>query len=83
MFQGGFAGRECSLLGSAGKDASLEKICDFFPDDVNILQTFVVEPANRLAVDKVALVFTTSTDFFGRITIYTLDILGHEAPDTH
>ena len=36
-FQGGFAGRDCLLLG--GADAScLEKICGFYPDDVNTEQ---------------------------------------------
>lgn len=36
-FQGGFAGKTCLLLGGNDK-ASLAKICDFYPDDVNTQQ---------------------------------------------
>lgn len=79
MFQGGFAGKECQLLGSQGEGAPFEKICDFFPDDVNTTQAFDVPDGDQAQVDRVALVFATSTDFFGRITIYSLDVLGTEA----
>lgn len=45
----------------------------FFPKDENLLQTFEVDVKGVLSLQ---LVFQSSTDFFGRITIYKLEIIG-------
>ena len=46
---------------------------ELFPDDVNNLQKFEV---NLEKVQKIKIVFVESSDFYGRITLYKLDILG-------
>lgn len=69
-FQGGFAGRECW---TESLDTS-EKLLEFYPDDVNSLQSFTLDKPQT--VKSIKVVFNNSTDFFGRITIYQFDILG-------
>ncbi|VDI16808.1 nuclear receptor 2C2-associated protein-like [Mytilus galloprovincialis] len=69
-FQGGFAGRECW----AERLDTSEKIIEFYPDDVNSLQSFKLDKPHH--VKKIKVIFNNSTDFFGRITIYQFDILG-------
>lgn len=70
MFQGGFAGKDCTLESS--KDGvTFHKVQDFYPEDNNKLQKFSVENETCKAVK---LVFHKSTDFYGRITIYQLKL---------
>ncbi|KAJ3164204.1 Nuclear receptor 2C2-associated protein [Geranomyces variabilis] len=87
MFQGGFAGKECTLLGqsatttdagdSTDPAAAWETLLDFYPVDANHLQVFAVPDAARSkAWKRLRVLFKTSTDFYGRITIYRLDIIG-------
>ncbi|XP_023717773.1 nuclear receptor 2C2-associated protein [Cryptotermes secundus] len=72
QFQGGFVGQNCHL--EAGpEDGSLEVVDHFYPDDINSLQVFKLrEP---VSAKKLRFVFNGSTDFFGRIVIYKLEIL--------
>eukprot|EP00911_Craspedida_sp_UC1_P001716 UC1_evm2s1304 len=75
-FQGGFAGRECSLLGCISGQAP-EPFFDFFPDDINTPQTFnIPEESTKVVINRLVLVMSSSTDFFGRITVYSLDVKG-------
>ncbi|XP_053539213.1 nuclear receptor 2C2-associated protein [Ictalurus punctatus] len=76
QFQGGFSGKSCKLEGSI-KDGNLEHIMDFYPEDNNSLQSFPIQ--NAPLVQKLKIVFENSTDFFGRIIVYSLDILGEQA----
>ncbi|KAG9071364.1 Nuclear receptor 2C2-associated protein [Linnemannia hyalina] len=72
MFQGGFVGKTCQVL--AWTDASeFVDMMRFYPEDINPLQI------KRQTTSRVKIVFESSTDFFGRITIYKLDILGQDA----
>ena len=48
---------------------------EFHALDNNSEQTFAINPTGS-SVTKLKLTFTTSSDFFGRITIYKLDVLG-------
>ncbi|KAK2147174.1 hypothetical protein NP493_3506g00000, partial [Ridgeia piscesae] len=73
-FQGGFAGKHCQLEGSAGDGDSWTKLKDFYPEDVNSLQTFELPTSAK--VKRLRIVFLNSTDFYGRITIYGLFLLG-------
>ncbi|XP_033750742.1 nuclear receptor 2C2-associated protein-like [Pecten maximus] len=74
-FQGGFAGKDCCL--EAHTDEEIKKIMDFYPEDVNSLQSFKLpEP---LKMSSFRIVFNSSTDFFGRITIYQLSVLGSKS----
>uniref|UniRef100_A0A672P0P9 Nuclear receptor 2C2-associated protein n=1 Tax=Sinocyclocheilus grahami TaxID=75366 RepID=A0A672P0P9_SINGR len=78
QFQGGFSGKSCKLEGSA-KEEDLKRIVDFYPEDNNCLQIsfHVVFPIQDVPlVQKLKIVFENSADFFGRIIVYTLEILG-------
>ncbi|XP_062869227.1 nuclear receptor 2C2-associated protein [Trichomycterus rosablanca] len=73
QFQGGFAGKSCRLTGCS-KDGNLEHISDFYPEDNNAMQSFPIQ--NGPPVQKLKIIFENSTDFFGRIIVYCLDVLG-------
>nr|AQS22609.1 nuclear receptor 2c2-associated protein [Pseudodiaptomus poplesia] len=66
QFQGGFAGKECYV-----ETEGSVKVLDFYPEDSNKIQYFYLK--ERVTVKKVRIAFNSSTDFFGRITIYRLD----------
>ncbi|KAM9242840.1 nuclear receptor 2C2-associated protein [Dugong dugon] len=74
QFQGGFSSRRCRLEGSQGSQA-LFGIVDFYPEDNNSLQTFPV-PATE--VDRLKVTFEDMADFFGRVVIYHLRVLGEK-----
>ncbi|KAG7514689.1 hypothetical protein JOB18_040305 [Solea senegalensis] len=76
QFQGGFSAKTCRLEGCP-KDGDLTVISHLYPEDNNSLQSFPIQEAP--AVDKVKIMFENSADFFGRIIIYSLDILGENA----
>ncbi|KAI9094299.1 galactose-binding domain-containing protein [Phlyctochytrium arcticum] len=90
MFQGGFAGKECEVLGvlagqiggavaetESGLPDVWEKLMDFYPDDNNRTQVFEVDESGRITSwRKLRIVFKNSTDFYGRVTIYKLGLLG-------
>jgi len=67
QFQGGFAGKECYVE----TDGTL-KILDFYPEDSNKIQYFYLK--ERVNLKKIRIAFNSSTDFYGRITIYKLDL---------
>ncbi|KAH7058476.1 galactose-binding domain-like protein [Linnemannia elongata] len=78
MFQGGFVGKTCQVL--AWTDASeFVDMMRFYPEDINPLQSFPVAESERQTTSRIKIVFESSTDFFGRITVYKLDILGQDA----
>ncbi|KAF9581729.1 Nuclear receptor 2C2-associated protein [Lunasporangiospora selenospora] len=80
MFQGGFVGKTCQLLAYSDQ-GEFEEVCKFYPEDINPLQisTFPMPESERRITSRVKIIFESSTDFFGRITIYKLDILGKDA----
>ena len=65
QFQGGFVGKDCHVIVN-DKEPVL-----FFPEDSNKLQTFQFDFEE---VQTMKIVFNSSTDFFGRITIYQLKL---------
>ncbi|XP_066503717.1 nuclear receptor 2C2-associated protein [Hoplias malabaricus] len=73
QFQGGFSGKSCKLEGCS-KDSNLQHISNFYPEDNNALQSFPIQDAPL--VQKLKIVFESNTDFFGRIIVYSLDVLG-------
>eukprot|EP00047_Mylnosiga_fluctuans_P021592 m.106762 g.106762 ORF g.106762 m.106762 type:complete len:111 (-) comp8955_c2_seq1:2155-2487(-) len=75
VFQGGFAGRECAFL--AGDGDALAPLNAFAPTDSNLPQEFDIECPTPVRVLRV--LFQSSTDLFGRIVVYSLDILGRDA----
>ncbi|KAF9170159.1 Nuclear receptor 2C2-associated protein [Mortierella sp. AD011] len=74
MFQGGFVGKTCQLLAWTD-DGEFVEMMKFYPEDINPLQI----KNQRQTTSRVKIIFESSTDFFGRITVYKLDILGHDA----
>uniref|UniRef100_A0A452GII8 Nuclear receptor 2C2-associated protein n=1 Tax=Gopherus agassizii TaxID=38772 RepID=A0A452GII8_9SAUR len=74
QFQGGFASQLCTLEGGR-KGEELVKISDFYPEDINALQSFRTE---ETMLDKLKITFENSTDFFGRIIVYRLSVLGEK-----
>ncbi|NXG73016.1 NR2CA protein, partial [Baryphthengus martii] len=88
QFQGGFSSRLCTLEGCrAGEE--LVKLSDLYPEDTNAMQIsfdrlaaaglsgpgggFQVE---EMVLDKLKITFENSIDFFGRIVVYHLGVLG-------
>ncbi|XP_076322985.1 nuclear receptor 2C2-associated protein [Tachypleus tridentatus] len=74
QFQGGFVGKDCWIEASVNKDDKFQKIQDVFLEDTNMLQTFNLKQA--VETSNMKIVFNTSTDFFGRVIVYKLEILG-------
>ncbi|KAI0094405.1 galactose-binding domain-like protein [Irpex rosettiformis] len=81
-FQGGFVGRICSIdIQRSGNEehskAKWERWTQVFPEDINRKQTFEL-PGETVAqgVLGLKLIFEESSDFFGRITVYDLQLLG-------
>ena len=74
-FQGGFVGKDC-YIEDLSDDQEPKQIFSFYPEDVNSEQVFQL--SESCSVKKVKLVFSTSTDFFGRITIYKMDVIGEK-----
>ena len=79
-FQGGFVGTSVQLAVTTA-DASPKRFVaahTWEPRDCNHLQRFEVQPPQN-SVTNLRLIFPQSTDFFGRITLYALDIEGAPA----
>ncbi|NWU57828.1 NR2CA protein, partial [Dromas ardeola] len=76
QFQGGFSSRLCTLEGCrAGEE--LVKISDLYPEDTHAMQiSFAAFQVEETVLDKLKITFENSTDFFGRIVVYHLGVLG-------
>nr|KAF6481291.1 nuclear receptor 2C2 associated protein [Molossus molossus] len=84
QFQGGFSSRLGHLEGSQRNEA-LNKIVDFYPEDNNSIQISyrglwggVTFPVPATEVDQLKITFEDLTDFFGRVIIYHLKVLGEK-----
>jgi len=77
-FQGGFAGRCCTILIN-NTSPGWNTLTRIYPEDVNRAQVFDLE-ADGVSVkegtSELRIVFEESSDFFGRITVYDLGIEG-------
>lgn len=74
QFQGGFGSRKCVLQGGR-KGEELSQMVEFYPEDTNSLQSFLLQ---EVVLDKMKINFENSTDFFGRIIVYRFDVLGEK-----
>lgn len=72
QFQGGFAGKNCTVTLDDKMGATLH-YQPFYPDDINAKQTFDLSSTVE-NVRKVKFSFEGSTDFFGRIIVYNLEL---------
>ncbi|KAI0931593.1 hypothetical protein AcW1_001045 [Taiwanofungus camphoratus] len=83
-FQGGFVGIRCSVEiqspQESANESAWQKLTHIFPEDVNRKQVFDLTHANleltQGGVESLKLVFEESSDFFGRITVYDLQLEG-------
>ncbi len=60
-----------------------ERLTQVFPEDINRKQSFDLPDLGEGAGQGVVgmkVVFEESSDFFGRITVYDLQLLGHVVP---
>jgi hypothetical protein len=75
-FQGGFVGTQCAVQvrSTEGKWETKQSV---YPEDVNRRQVFDLNLGDT-PIRDMKLVFEQSSDFFGRITVYDLDILAKE-----
>ncbi|XP_028299747.1 nuclear receptor 2C2-associated protein [Gouania willdenowi] len=76
QFQGGFSAKQCRLEGRP-EDGTITVLSHFYPEDNNSLQSFPIQEAP--AVHRVKIVFENSADFFGRVIVYSLDIMGEKS----
>ncbi|KAJ9071062.1 hypothetical protein DSO57_1000739 [Entomophthora muscae] len=83
-FQGGFVGLTGQLSVALGTDLTCyHPINQVYFDDINLQQNAQISldqvPASLLeqasGINRLKITFTESSDFFGRITIYDLDIV--------
>jgi hypothetical protein len=84
-FQGGFAGKKCSVDILRRKDQTVpewEKLTSIYPDDVNRRQVFDLAAQNLdsglldLEVEGLKLTIEQGSDFFSRVIVYDLQIEG-------
>ncbi|KNE64562.1 hypothetical protein AMAG_09921 [Allomyces macrogynus ATCC 38327] len=69
-FQGGFVGHPCHIT----PDWTV------YPGDTNAPQTFTATDAVKsVPRTRMQLMFADSTDFYGRVTLFQLDVVGIEA----
>lgn len=82
-FQGGFVGTRTSVEVLPTGELKWRTLARIYPDDVNRKQAFNWTALDADLVDakveSLKLVFEESSDFFGRITVYDLQILGSVA----
>ncbi|RKP26528.1 hypothetical protein SYNPS1DRAFT_14072 [Syncephalis pseudoplumigaleata] len=92
MFQGGFVGRVSRVLGAAPIATTVgpyTELAMFYPEDINALQIsfgqrammnehFQLPPLDA-PIQRMKIVFEESSDHYGRITVYRLEVLGHAA----
>eukprot|EP00667_Euglena_gracilis_P025501 EG_transcript_29961 len=78
--QGGFCGRHVQLLTAASMEEPLALLQELHPADTNAEQRFSCEAAG---VVRLQLLFPDSTDLYGRIVVYRLQVLGEppSSPD--
>ena len=69
MFQGGFVGQECQVLGSRA-DSEWTELTSFYPANDNSKQSFPI--SCDAAWSNYRIVFKSFTDFYGRIVVYTV-----------
>ncbi|CAK8698634.1 unnamed protein product [Clavelina lepadiformis] len=82
QFQGGFSCREC-VINALDEKSKIIAATKCYPEDVNSKQVFKLKfmlessAANQEAVEMKLLEinFQHTTDFFGRVTIYYIDII--------
>lgn len=75
-FQGGFVGIQCAIeVAVSSKEPVWATWTHIHPQDLNKRQIFEL-PSKGQGIQCMRLVFETSSDLFGRITIYEISVEG-------
>ncbi|KAF8337391.1 galactose-binding domain-like protein, partial [Cantharellus anzutake] len=87
-FQGGFVGTRCAIYIKSGENATQdgnttdarqwELVERYYPEDVNRKQIFPIQTQlePKRSCEQLRIVFEQSSDFFGRVVVYDLDLDG-------
>ena len=75
QFQGGFAAKNICVQRTSTDNGvtKVETISNYFPEDVNSVQVFSLPDASLLT-DNLKFLFPESTDTYGRIIVYKLNV---------
>eukprot|EP01006_Ploeotia_vitrea_P063547 TRINITY_DN85759_c0_g1_i1.p1 TRINITY_DN85759_c0_g1~~TRINITY_DN85759_c0_g1_i1.p1 ORF type:complete len:146 (-),score=17.57 TRINITY_DN85759_c0_g1_i1:145-582(-) len=79
VFQGGFVGAKTVL--HAKTTGAFQELMAWSFEDVNTEQTLAIPAEQQMPISALKLVFEESTDFYGRITLYKLQLSGKAAKD--
>ncbi|XP_017013577.3 nuclear receptor 2C2-associated protein [Drosophila takahashii] len=75
QFQGGFAGLKSEMIMYSADGVQIHQE-PFYPEDINSPQLFQLKDTVReKACSKIKFIFESSTDLFGRIIVYNLQLL--------
>ncbi|KAL4070483.1 galactose-binding domain-like protein [Scleroderma citrinum] len=76
-FQGGFVGTQCGIdTAVSPEDPSWSTLTYIHPEDVNRRQVFQLPEGGSDGIRCLKFRFEKSSDFFGRITLYELQLEG-------
>jgi len=84
QFQGGFVGQTCSIfvLRKNSQKGGTERLCirsDIDWEDSNEIQEMDLTECSGIGCcEGMELRFENSTDFYGRVTIYSVEVWGDE-----
>ena len=82
-FQGGFVGTKCAVEALRAEEQAWTPMTRIYPEDVNRKQTFDLCTGTNEAIDwqieGLKFSFEESSDFFGRVTVYDLQLFGTTA----
>jgi hypothetical protein len=79
-FQGGFVGTECQVF-FYNSEKGWVQVQTWYPQDVNSKQVFSTQSIDQMQTSRLKLLFNQSSDFYGRITVYSLDVCGVEVEE--
>jgi len=78
VFQGGFCAKEIQITALSPEWQGYQSIATFYPNDSSEMQKFLLPDTSPLS--RIKITFPQSTDLYGRIIIYQLDLKGLKNP---
>lgn len=75
QFQGGFSCKQLEILNKSEQNED-QIIETFYPEDVNMMQTFIFTNECGVSLKNIKLRLLKASDFFGRIIVYHLKLIG-------
>ena len=79
QFQAGFVAEKLQVLSQQQQDSTWRPIIELEVDDDHDLQVFTLDSSgSTVGTNALKLVFDECTDFYGRVTVYQLQIWGYE-----